>query len=208
MPGSVKRPDPSMPGAFDPEDFVSLALSLRQTVANHGVPPRLRASLIEDVVFQFAAFMDEKTGGAIHESIFSVLRKHARQLGEDPEPADLLLAEVEIRFLKGAKAEFNVLRSSLEKPKMLRLIVEIAMGLRDTTEIETRIDTKRRFAELMKRNRGIRTIRFRMADARGRYSWKEFGLEGSPFGTFDQSIDGLLACIRAVVGGESKRRGR
>jgi hypothetical protein len=196
-----------MPKAFDPEDFVSLALSLRQTVASHGVPPRLRASLIEDVVFQFATLVDEKTGSAIHESIFTVLGKHARQLGEEPAPADSLLAEVEIGFLKGRKAELNVLRSSLEKPGMLRLIVEIALGLRDTTEIKARLDTKRRFAELMKRSGGVTAVRFRMAGG-GRRKWLKIGLNDSSYGSFDQSLDGLLACIRAVVARDSKHRDR
>ena len=40
---------------FTPKDFASLALSLRQIVANHKVPRDQQASLIEDVIFHFAA---------------------------------------------------------------------------------------------------------------------------------------------------------
>jgi hypothetical protein len=184
---------------FAPKDFASLALSLRKTVANHKVPPDLQASLIEDVVFHFAAFIDERTGSDIHESIFSVLRKYAKQLGEAPAPSDSLLAEVQITFLKGRNVELNVLRSSIAKPALLRLILEIALGVRDTTEIKARVDTDRRFADLMKKKGGVSAVRFRLANAADNASWREVKLQGSPHGNFEQSVKGLLACIRAVV---------
>jgi hypothetical protein len=195
----LNRQAPEMAKPFAPKDFASLALSLRQTVANHEVPPDLRASLIEDVVFHFAVFIDERTGSDIHESIFSVLRRHARQLGETPAPADSLLAEVQITFLKGRKVELNVLRSSIAKPAALRLVVEIALGVRDTTEIKARVDTDRRFADLMKKKGGVNAVRFRLANAADDASWQEFKLRRSPHGNFEQSLKGLLACIRAVV---------
>jgi hypothetical protein len=188
-----------MAKAFAPKDFASLALSLRQTVANHKVPPDLQASLIEDVVFHFAAFIDERTGSDIHESIFSVLRKCAKQLGETPAPSDSLLAEVEITFLKGRKVELNVLRSSIAKPALLRLTVEIALGVRDTTEIKARVDTDRRFEDLMEKRGGVNAVRFRLANAADNASWQEVKLRRSPHGNFEQSVKGLLACIRAVV---------
>jgi hypothetical protein len=188
-----------MVNPFAPKDFASLALSLRQTVATHKVPPDLQASLIEDVVFQFAVFIDERTGSDIHESIFAVLRKHAKQLGEPPVPPDSLLAEVQITFLKGRKAELNVLRSSIAKPALLRLIVEIALGVRDTTEIKARVDTDRRFADLVKKKGGVKAVRLRLANAANDVSWQEVKLQHSPHGNFEQSIKGLLACIRAVV---------
>ena len=184
---------------FVPKDFASLALSLRQTVANHKVPPDLQASLIEDVVFHFAAFIDEKTGSDIHESIFSVLRKCAKQLGETPVPSDALLAEVQITFLKGRKVELNVLRSSIAKPALLRLTVEIALGVRDTTEIKARVDTERRFADLLEKKGGVTAVRFRLANTDDNASWQEVKLKRSPHKNFEQSVKGLLACIRAVV---------
>lgn len=195
----LNRQASEMAKPFAPRDFAALALSLRQTVANHKVPPDLQASLIEDVVFHFAAFIDEKTGSDIHESIFSVLGKYAKQLGETPAPSDTLLAEVQITFLKGRKVALNVLRSSIAKPSLLRLIVEIALGVRDTTEIKARVDTGRRFADLMKKKGGVNTVRIRLANAAGNASWQEIKLQRSPHGHFEQSVEGLLACIRAVV---------
>jgi hypothetical protein len=196
---STTRIRRQMANPFVPKDFASLALSLRQTVANHKVPPGQQASLIEDVVFHFAVFIDERTGNDIHESIFSVLRKYAKQLGKTPARADSLLAEVQITFLKGRKVELNVLRSSIAKPALLRLIVEIALGVRDTTEIKARVDTGRRFADLMKKKGGVNTVRFRLANAADNTSWQEVKLQRSPHGNFEQSVKGLLACIRAVV---------
>lgn len=187
------------PGSISTKDLVELALSLRQTVELHKVPQDLRASLIEDVIFRFAVLLDERTGSDVHESISGVLSRYARQLGETPAPPDSLLAEVEVTFLKGRKAELNVLRSSIAKPKLLRLVLETALGVRDFTEIKARIDVERRFAELMKKKGGIRTVRFKMAVGGGRRTWQEVKLARSPFGRFEQTVDGLLACIRTVV---------
>lgn len=187
------------PGSISAKDLVELALSLRQTVELHKVPQDLRASLIEDVIFRFAVLLDEKTGSDVHESISGVLSRYARQLGETPAPPDSLLAEVEVTFLKGRKAELNVLRSSIAKPKLLRLVLETALGVRDFTEIKARIDVERRFAELMKKKGGIRTVRFKMAVGGGRRTWQEVILARSPFGSSEHTVDGLLACIRTVV---------
>jgi hypothetical protein len=182
-----------------PNDFATLALALRSVVVNHKVPPDLRASLIEDVVFHFAVFIDERTGTDFHESVLGVLGKHAKQLGAEPRPTDYLVAELEIVFNKGRKAELNVLRSSLLKPSVLRLDVEVALGVRDVSEIRTRIDTDRRFADLMRKKGGIKALRFSAAGNIPKPSWQEVPLQGSPYGTFEQSLGGLVACIKKVA---------
>jgi hypothetical protein len=187
------------PGSISAKDLAELGLSLRQTVELHKVPQNLRASLIEDVIFRFAVLLDERTGSDIHESISGVLSRYARQLGETPAPPDTLLAEVEVTFLKGRKAELNVLRSSIAKPKLLRLVLETALGVRDFTEIKARIDVERRFGELLKKKGHVRAVRFKMASGGGRRRWQEVKLARSSFGRFEQTVDGLLACIRTVV---------
>jgi len=190
-------PAKSQPGSFGPKDFASLALSLRHTVANHRVPPELRASLIEDVVFHVAVFIDEKTGSDFHESIFAVLRKHARQLDKAPAPSDPLLAEVEIIFRKGRKAELNVLRSCLAKPANLRLNLEIALGVRDVTDIKARVDTEQRFTGVWKTKGGIKAVRIRKADVTGKSTWREVELPRSVAGRL--SVKALMELIMAEV---------
>jgi hypothetical protein len=184
---------------FATEDLVSLALDLRQSVAAHAVPPKQRASLIEDIVFRFAVLVDEKTGSSLHESISGALRERAPELAASPEPVDSLVAEVEVVFAKGGKAELNVLRSSLSKPALLRQIVELALGVRDVTELRARVDVDRRFDQLMARRGGIKALRLNPAHTIGKPSWHAVALRRSPYGSFDQTLDGLVACIRAVT---------
>lgn len=184
---------------FPLEDFVSLALSLRQPVVAHGVAPKLRASLIEDIVFRLAVFIDERTGSSHHESISGLLREHAKELAASPEPVDALVAEVEIAFVKGGKAELNVLRSSLKKPALLRQCLEIALGVRDVTELRSRVDADRRFGELMVKREAVKALRFNSASTIGKPSWQSVRLHGSPYGNFEQSLKGLVACIQAVT---------
>lgn len=182
-----------------PNDFATLALALRSVLANHKVPPDVRASLIEDIVFQFAVFIDEKTGTDFHESVLGVLGEHAKQLSASPKPSDHLVMELQVVFLKGRRAELNILRSCLLKPSVLRLNLEVALGVRDITEVGARVDTHQRFADLMKKKAGIKALMFSSASNIKRPSWQEVRLQGSAYGTFEQSLDGLVACIRNVA---------
>jgi hypothetical protein len=188
-----------MPKRFTPKDFVALALSLRRTVVNHRVPPKLRASLIEDIVFRFAVFVDEKTGGSHHETISGLLAEHVKDLGALPTPEDYLVAELRITFLKGRGVELNVLRSSLLKPALLRLNLEVALGVRDIDEIKARIDTEARYAGLVKKKGGVKRLEFTAALAGAHPARQAVRLQGSRYGNFDQSLSGLVACIEAVA---------
>lgn len=184
--------------AFDLEDFISLALSLRQPLLTHNVPAEVRASLIEDVMFRFAAFIDERTGSDIHESINAALGEYSEQLAASPDPIDSLVAEVEIVFVKGSKAELNVLRSHLTGAASLRLVLEIALGVREVTEIHSRIDTERRFRQLMVQKGGIKAVRLKPPSASGKSPWQEVRPNGSSDGNFEQSLARLIACIKEV----------
>lgn len=183
---------------FGLEDFISLALSLRQPLIAHDVPSELRASLIEDVMFRFASFIDERTGSDFHESINAALSEYSEQLAASPEPVDSLLAEVEIVFVKGGKAELNVLRSHMARLASLRLVLEIALGVRQVTEIRSRIDAEDRFRQLMVKKGGIRAIRLKAPSTSGKSPWQEVRLNGSRYGDFEPSLAGLIACIRRV----------
>ena len=196
-PSKAGRVRAKRPESFVVNDFVSLALSLRQPLATHNVPSEVRASLIEDVIFRFATFIDEKTGSGLHESINSVLGEYSEQLADVPEPIDFLVAEMEVVFLKGAKAEFNILRSHLDKPAALRLVIELALGVRDITEIRSRVDIELRFRRMVTRKGGIRAVRFKPARS-NTSSWQEIPFNGSPHGNFEQSLAGLIACAEVV----------
>jgi hypothetical protein len=181
-----------MPKSIKPSDFATLALSLAPILENHKVAPESRASLIEDLIFHFAVFIDERTGSEFHESVFGVLRSAT------PEPSDHPVAELQILFDKGARAEMIISRVSLRKTSILRMNLEVALGVRDVTEIRSRIDSKRRFSDLMRKKGGIKALRFNSATRRGKPSWVEIRLPDSPYGSFERSLDGVMSCIKAV----------
>lgn len=181
------------------DDFLDLALRLRETAVTHHVPSEHRASLIEDSVFQFAAFLDERLGSSFHESIFGLLEDHAEALAREPDPVSPLLAQLEITFGKGRKKEANILRGHLREEQFLREVVEFALGLRSLDEIDAEIDSDARFTRLMATKNGIRSLRFNSAANIGSPSWLEVLLEGSEYGTFDQSLEGLCSCISRVT---------
>jgi hypothetical protein len=181
-----------------PEDFVQLALRLRETVVTHGVPAQHRASLIEDVVFQFATFLDERMGSRLHESVFSLLDDRASDLGAEPAPDSVLVAQLEIDFGKGRKA-LNILSGHLRDKQGLRETVEFSLGVRRLEELDAEVDIEGRFAELLRRKSGIRALRFNPAASLGNPAWTAVALDGSPYGTFEPSIEALCACIRRVA---------
>jgi hypothetical protein len=168
-------------------------------LVNHKVAPESRVSLIEDLIFHFAVFIDERTGSELHESAFGALRKHAGQLGAAPRRSDYPVAELQIVLAKGRKAELIISRVSLQKPSILRMNLEVALGVRDITEIRSRIDARQRFLDVMHKKGGIKALRFNSAASRGKPSWLEIRLQESQYGRFEQSLDGVVSCIKAVT---------
>ena len=179
------------------DDFVELAFALKPALTTHDVPDELHYSLISDIVFSFASFLDDRTGTAFHEQIYSLLEEHAEQLGET-QPGDYLIAEIDILFDKGRKCEMNLLKSGLENSENLRLILEITLEIRDLDEIDQAIDVDSRFLKLLKKKKGIKALRFNSAENLEKEDWLEVPLAHSEFGDFAQSLDGIEQCIRKV----------
>jgi hypothetical protein len=190
---------------FAVADLVELALSLRGPVALHGVSSELRASLIEDLIFRFAVFVDERARTNLHEGIAGALRERAAELAELPSPADVLVAEVEIEFIRGRTVELNVLRSSLAHPEHLLLTLEMALGVRDVGEVGRTADTAGRFSRLLKRRGGLRALRVVAADVEASV-WREVPLRGAPHDDFDGTVAGLASCIRAACAASTEAR--
>jgi hypothetical protein len=99
------------------QDFRELAASLKPTLVSHEVPINLQDSLLSDVVFQFASFIDEKTGSSFHESIYDLLEERS---AADDGFTDYLAAELEILFVAGRRCRANLLHSMLLNPDALR----------------------------------------------------------------------------------------
>ena len=181
------------------EDFLRLALRLRDTAVTHNVSEEHRASLIGDVVFQFASFLDERQGSSFHESIYGLLEDHEDALSQEPKPAKAFIAQLEITFGKGRKKEVNILSGNLKNMQFLQETVEFTLGLRSLDELYSKIDSEARFTQLMSKKNGIKELRFNSAESIDTPSWIVVPLEGSQYGTFEQSLSGLCKCIFRVV---------
>lgn len=182
-----------------PETLVELASALGTIGARHGVSEDARFAFVSDAMFEVAVSFDRVLGGSVHESILTLLEDHRAALSVEPPPADRLVAEVEVRFQKGKKAELNVLASHLDAEKQLRLVVEVALGVRSVEELRARVDVEERFARRSADRGGVTALRFKRA-GRGGARWGAVPLRGSPYGDFDDSVAGVLRCILAVAG--------
>ena len=179
-------------------DFEDLALALKPSLDTHGVPKELHYSIISDALFSFASFLDEKSGTNFHEDIFAVLDNYVEKLGESAI-GDFLVAEIDIVFEKGRKAEVNLLKSHLDNNESLQFALEIELELRDLDEIDEEIDADSRFIKLIKKKKGIKLLKFNSAEDLENENWFDVSLKGSEFGRFEQSLSGLKKCIREVA---------
>jgi hypothetical protein len=178
------------------EELEELAWSLKPILDTHNVPSELHYSIISDVIFQFANFIDERTGSSFHERIDGLIDKHFDKLSSQRQPDDWLIAELEILFGKGKKVEMNILRSHLSNRRHLMLDLEMALGVRDIDEIGKKIDTGAKFTTLMRRKNGIEALRFKPIRSE---IWLSIPLNGSEHGDYEQSLSGILKCINRVA---------
>ena len=151
-------------------DFEVLAASMREMLELHEVPEDRRASLLADLLFGVAAFLDERTGSNHHEGMFE-LTDALLDGGQQGGQAAAAGCEAEIVFGKGRKVELNLLPGHRDNPAHLRFDLEIALGLRAISEIDADIDADARFQALLERRQGIRELRFLGTDEAGREAW-------------------------------------
>jgi hypothetical protein len=185
---------------LESEALLEIASRLGTIGVRYGVPANARFAFVSDAMFEVAVLLDDATGGSVHESILGLLGEHQGELSVEPPPADHVVGEVEVRFEKGRKAELAVLASHLEAEKHLRLVLEIALGVREVEELRARVDVEARFADRRRTRGGVTTIRFRRAGSRAS-KWQSVPLRGSSFGDFDETVRGLMGCILAVARG-------
>ena len=176
---------------IDLQDFNELAFAIKPILETHDVPAEFHYSIISDIVFEFANLVDAKTGTSFHESIYALLEEQTEALSK-AGPDRIPITELEIVFGNGEVLEANVADSQFEDEAQMRLHLEFTLTLRDIDEIDEEIDAEPRFEALVKKNKGIRELRIlpgKEADADAWVSVDEF----------DESLDGLIACIRNVA---------
>lgn len=146
-----------------PKDFEALAATLQDTLKINGVAEESRPSLLADLLFGFAAFLDDRFGSNHHESIFAL--SDAILAGElDAAPQDGLACELKIHFHKGRQAALNLLASHRSNRAHLLFDLEMALGIRKLTEINAAIDSEARYQALLDSREGIRLFEVRSLD--------------------------------------------
>lgn len=190
-----------MANTIKSEEFAELAFSLKPILDLHGVPSALHYSLVSDVIFQFATFLDDRCGSNLHEDVFAVLDVHSEALCEESPSADSRIAEVRISFAQGRKVEMNLLGSHLENDRShLMLDLEMALGLRGVHEIESKdIDIDARLAKVLQKKGGIASVDIRRSGAAGRKAWSSVPLRGADQGEPGQTVDWLYTIIAKAV---------
>ncbi len=177
---------------IDLQDFTDVAFAIKPILESHDVPEQYHFSIISDVVFEFANLVDTKTGTNFHESIYGLLDEHVEKLST-AGPERILVTDLEIEFGNGEILETNVPDTQLEDEAQMRLHLEFTLALRDIDEIDKDIDVARRFSELIASKKGVRELRILPGKEPDANAWVTVD-------TIDESMDGLIACIRKVAG--------
>lgn len=174
------------------QDFTEIAFAIKPILETHDVPAQFHYSIISDIVFEVAGLHDAKTGTSFHESIYGLLDEYAEELST-AGPGRILITELEIEFANGDVLEANVPDTQLDDEAQLRLHLEFTLTIRDLDEIDAEIDVEGRFRKLIADRKGIRTLRILPGKEPDASAWVTVD-------KFDESMDGLVACLRRVAG--------
>ena len=174
------------------QDFTEIAFAIKPILETHDIPEEYHYSIISDIVFEFANRLDTRTGTSFHESIYALLEEHAEKLSA-AGPGRILITELEIEFSNGDVLEANVPDTQLDDEAQLRLHLEFTLTIRDLDEIDAEIDVDGRFKKLVADRKGIRTLRILPGKEPDASAWVIVD-------EFDESMDGLVACLRKVAG--------
>ena len=173
------------------EDFAAFAHTIKPILESHDVPGEYHYSIISDIVFEFANLVDTKTGSDFHESIYALLDKEVEALSK-AGPDRIPVTELEIEFANGKVLEASFPDTQLEDDAQLRLHLEFTLAIRDIDEIDRDIDAEPRFSKLVTKNKGIRALRILPGKEPDADAWVSVD-------DFDESLDGLIACVREVA---------
>lgn len=174
-----------------PADFEALAANLQDTLRINGVAEESQPSLLADLLFGFAAFLDERLGSNHHESIFALA--DAILSGEiASEAQDNLSGELKIHFHKGRKAALNLLAAHRSNRAHLLFDLQMALGIRTLAEINSEIDSEARFLALLDSRQGIRLFEVRGFGDTVSDTWRTVEPPTSKPGSLDELAQMLL----------------
>ncbi|MDJ0712061.1 MAG: hypothetical protein QNJ14_16850 [Woeseiaceae bacterium] len=173
------------------QDFAEIALKIKPILVTHDVPAEYHYSIISDIVFEFAASVDTRTGTSFHESIYALLEDQVDALNAGAAEQHLF-TDLQIEFGNGDVVETNFPHTQLEDDEQLRLNLEFTLSLRDIDEIDEEIDVTPRFKKLMTAKQGIRELRILPGTEPDADAWVLVS-------EFEPSIDGLMASIRKIA---------
>ena len=180
------------------DDLQELAFRIKPILGEHKLSLKKQEVLMSSILFEVANLLDELEGTCLHESVFPLLDEIREELNK-PRILDFCVAFLEIETGSGILFRANILKSQLDNPEMLIENLELILELRDTSEIDKKIDVKERLNSLIEKRRGFKEIRFQLVQDMDTDKWQKLTLPVNKYGVFTQDIDGIYKCIHAVL---------
>ena len=182
------------------DDFIELATQIKTSLDAHNVPVQEHASLITQVVFNFAVFLDKKLNTNHHEFIETKLDEYLFEIVEDSP--NTLIASVNLVFGKGRKRDFEIRKGNLLHRESIISLMEFATGIRKLTEVDSEVDPlilTERFEKMLEIREGLLEIEFQPDEDWGTNKWLTLPFHENQFGKFKCTIDGVTDCIYKVT---------
>jgi hypothetical protein len=180
------------------KDFEELAVNFKSSLSTHEISKELHHSLISDLLFSVCVFIDQKSNTSFHETIGSYFEERSGAILSDKHQ-DYLLADIEILFSKGRKIETNFLKSALTNKDYAVLKLEVTFGVRGIDELDENIDINSRFKKLLRKKECISAVKFQPLKDLDSDLWLTVPLQGSEYGDFTQTIDGVYELMCSVA---------
>ena len=137
------------------KDYLDLHEIVKGELQKYEIPEEIVLSLLSDILFQSAAFYDERCGTHHHENIEEFLDSNLASVSSLKEKHKFIFM-LQIRLGVGKAHEASFTSADVETEDSLKVVIERMLGIRNNYD-ET---TNRTFDEIVTRRKGVHSVSF------------------------------------------------
>ncbi len=182
---------------IEAKSLAALSLTIKSCLIKHNISKDVVYPLIEDVLFQFANYIDNNTATNLHTSIKDELRLLQEEI-IDGDSFDYLVASLRIAWEKGSKQETIILYEHMKHPKYLKEDIELTLGIRDLKERSMPIDAEKRFLKVKEKKGRIEYLEFQPYKDLYTNHWLKVPFKNEACEDVEQNIEEIISCICAT----------
>ncbi len=170
------------------DDYLDLQEIIKGEMQKYEISEEIALPLLSDILFQSAAFYDERCGTHHHENIEEFLESNVATVSSVKEKHKFLFM-LQIRLGVGKAHEASFTKADAENEESLKVVVERMLGIRNNYDERT----NRTFGEIVDRRKGINSVSFSSREFPSDSDWKLLPFQQGDDGQY--GVTGICNCI-------------